>query len=191
MSATQPIRSKHQIRELAGYFLGRGELRNHLLVVLGVHTALRISDLLHLTWDDVYDFERGRFRESVTLVEQKTHKAKTVALNRRVLSALRLCLQSAWRGGVLLESRKGRNRAISRVQAYRILRAGAEALAFAGRVSCHSLRKTFGYHLWKGGVSPAVIMELYNHSSFAVTRRYLGVGQEDMDEAYRQLAEVL
>ncbi|GHV44323.1 hypothetical protein FACS1894204_01270 [Synergistales bacterium] len=81
--------------------------------------------------------------------------------------------------------------AISRVQAYRIVRAAAEALGFRFRVSCHSLRKTFGYFAWKFGISPAVIMEIYNHSSFAVTRRYLGVTQEDKDEVYLKLAEII
>jgi site-specific recombinase XerD len=78
-------------------------------------------------------------------------------------------------------------KAISRIQAYRLIRAAAEALAFQQRVSCHSLRKTFGYHAWKSGVSPAVIMEIYNHSSLAVTRRYLGVTQDDKNEVYLKL----
>ena len=68
MSTTQPIRNKHQVRELATYFLRKGELRNHLLVVMGVHTALRICDLLHLNWEDVYDFENERIRENVTII---------------------------------------------------------------------------------------------------------------------------
>jgi len=191
MSTTQPIRTKHQVRELVSYYLKKGELRNHLLIVLGIHTALRVSDLLRLTWEDVYDFDRLRLRESVTVTEKKTRKTKTIALNPAILAALRLCLNRAKPGGVLIESRKGQNRAISRIQAYRIIRAAAEALAFASRVSCHSLRKTFGYHLWKSGVSPAVIMEIYNHSSFAVTRRYLGVCQDDQNEAYCHLAAVL
>ncbi|GHU93283.1 site-specific integrase [Clostridia bacterium] len=191
MSVTQPIRNKHQVRELAEYCLKRGELRNHLLIVMGVHTALRISDLLRLTWDDVYDFDRERFHENVTITEKKTKKTKLIALNKTILAALRLCLKSAVCGGFLIKSRKGNNKAISRQQAFRIIQAAAEALGFASRVSCHSLRKTFGYHLWRNGISLAVIMEIYNHSNFAVTRRYLGVAQDDKDEAYRKIAEVI
>jgi integrase len=176
---------------MSEFYLERGELRNHLLIVMGVHTALRVSDLLRLTWDDVYDFNRERIHDSVAVTEKKTGKTKIVALNKVVAAGLRLCLSDAKRGGVLLESRKGSNKAISRVQAYRIIREAAENLGYASRVSCHSLRKTFGYHAWKNGVSPAVIMEIYNHSSFAVTRRYLGVSQDDKDAAYRKLAEVM
>ena len=191
MSTTQPIRSKHQVRELASYYLVRGEHRNHLLIVMGIHTALRISDLLRLTWNDVYDFDHKRFRESVTITEKKTHKAKTIALNHSILAALRLCIKNATHSGVLFESRKGHNRAISRIQAYRIIRTAAEALAFTHRVSCHSLRKTFGYHLWKNGIPTTVIMEIYNHTSYAVTRRYLGVCQDDQNKAYCRLSDVL
>ncbi|MDR2357383.1 MAG: tyrosine-type recombinase/integrase [Oscillospiraceae bacterium] len=191
MSTAQPIRNKRQVREMSEFYLERGELRNHLLIVMGVHTALRVSDLLRLTWDDVYDFNRERIHDSVAVTEKKTGKTKIVALNKVVAAGLRLCLSDAKRGGVLLESRKGSNKAISRVQAYRIIREAAENLGYASRVSCHSLRKTFGYHAWKNGVSPAVIMEIYNHSSFAVTRRYLGVSQDDKDAAYRKLAEVM
>jgi len=189
MSATQPIRNKHQVRELAGYFLKRGEIRNHLLVVMGVHTALRISDLLRIKWEDVYDFENQRVRESVSITEKKTGKSKLIALNKTIIAALSLCACAAKRGEYLIKSRNGG--AISRIQAYRIIRAAAEALGFRSRVSCHSLRKTFGYHAWKSGVSPAVIMEIYNHSNFAVTRRYLGVTQDDKDEVYRKLADVI
>jgi integrase len=191
MKTTQPIRSKHQARELAAYFLKRGEIRNHVFVVLGLHTALRVCDLLRLTWDDVYDFERQRFRESVTLTEKKTRKTKVLVLNRQVLAALAAYKPAAKRGRPLLVSRKGANKAISRQQAYRILRLAAETLGFAVRVSCHSLRKTFGYFAWKSGVSPAVIMKIYNHSSLSVTQRYLGLTQDDLDDCYRRLAEII
>ena len=189
MSATQPIRNKHQIRELSEYYLKRGELRNHLLIVMGIHTALRISDLLRLKWEDVYDFDIGNFRNSIIITEKKTKKIKLVTLNKTIISALRLCMKTAKCGVHLIKSRKGG--AISRIQAYRIIRAASEALKFKFRVSCHSLRKTFGYHAWKNGVSPSVIMDIYNHSNFAVTKRYLGVTQDDQDAMYFKLSDII
>jgi len=189
MSTTQPIRNKNQIRELAEYFLNRGEVRNHLLIVMGVYTALRISDLLRLKWEDIYDFERNRIRESITIVEKKTGKDKNILLNKSIVAALNLCKQFAQKGEFLIKSRKGG--AISRIQAYRIINEAAETLNFRSRVSCHSLRKTFGYHAWKSGVSPTVIMEIYNHSNFDVTRCYLGVTQDDKNEVYQKIADIV
>jgi integrase len=187
MATTQPIRDKHQVRELAEYYLKRGQLRNYVLVVLGVYTALRISDLLRLRWEDVYDFENRIVRPQFSLTEMKTRKTKDVALNNAAKSALALfAVHAAMRGRFLIDNPYTK-KAISRIQAYRLIRAASEALRFQCRVSCHSLRKTFGYHAWKIGVSPAVIMEIYNHSSLAVTRRYLGVTQDDKNEAYMGL----
>ena len=184
MASTQPIRNKNEIRELTAFYLKRGQLRNHVLIVLGIYTALRISDLLRLRWDDVYDFQNNRIRETVCVVEKKTRKAKIIALNKAVVKALALFASRNARSGRFLIENPRTRRAISRIQAYRLIRGAAEALRFQTRVSCHSLRKTFGYHAWKSGASPAVIMEIYNHSSPAITRRYLGVTQDDKNEVY-------
>ncbi|MDR3295387.1 MAG: tyrosine-type recombinase/integrase [Clostridiales Family XIII bacterium] len=182
MAATEPIRDRRQLRRLADYFLEKGQVRNHVLVVLAVHTALRVGDLLSLTWDDMYDFRKNRVHKSIRVTEKKTGKAKSVALHRDAVRALELFAGSARQGRSLFENPRT-GKAISRVQAYRVVRAAAEELGM-GRVSCHSLRKTFGYFAWKGGRPLAVIMEIYNHSSLAVTRRYLGVAQDDKDKVY-------
>jgi len=184
MATTQPVRNKHQVRALAEYYLRKGQLRNYVLIILGVHTALRISDLLRLTWDDIYDFRHNRVRACFEIRELKTRKTKIIALNKEAVKALALyAAHAAQKGRFIIENTQTK-KAISRIQAYRLIRSAAEALAFQNRVSCHSLRKTFGYHAWKSGVSPAVLMEIYNHSSLAITRRYLGVTQDDKNEVY-------
>ena len=184
MAATQPIRGKHQIRELAEYYLRKGQLRNYALVTLGLYTALRISDLLHLCWEDIYDFDNNHVRDTIDIVELKTKKPKTIALNKAIVRALTLYAATAAAKGKPVIENKRTGKAISRIQAYRLIRAACEALQFKYRVSCHSLRKTFGYHAWQNGVSPVVIMDIYNHSSLAVTRRYLGVTQDDKNAVY-------
>ena len=188
MATTQPIRSKHKVRELAAYFLKRGQVRNHVLVTLGIHTALRISDLLRLLWDHVYDFDKGRVRTHIEIIEKKTKKTKIIALNKAAITALTLFAKNSATPGRFLIENKTTSRAISRIQAYRIIRDGSEALRFQARVSCHSLRKTFGYHAWKNGASPIVIMEIYNHSSLEITKRYLGITQDDKNNVYLGLA---
>ena len=130
MAATQPIRSKKQLRKLADFFISRGELRNYALIVVCAHTALRISDVLSLRWNDIYDFERNRIRDSITLTELKTGKSKSLKLHRNAAKALLIYMSSkkSDRNSFIFISRKGKNNAISRVQAYRIIRAAAEAI---------------------------------------------------------------
>lgn len=184
MATTEPIRDKKQLQAMGEYFLKRGQLRNYVMVVMGVHTLLRISDLLRLKWSDVYDEECGAFRTHINITEKKTGKSKSIALNRQVIHALRLYLPYRRGGFIFVSNRKG-DRAISRVQAWRIIHAAAIAVGVTGKIACHSLRKTWGYHACRSGeVSLAVIMRIYNHSSFLITQRYLGIEQDDLDRAY-------
>ncbi len=187
MATTEPIRDQSQLHALADYFLQKGEFRNYTLVVLGTCTALRISDLLGICWSEIYDVERDRFKVHVKITEQKTGKIKLIALNEQAIDALRLYYPHSHSDFVFVNNRKNAQ-PISRVQAWRIIQDAAAELGLDGNLGCHSLRKTWGYHAWtSGNVSPIIITEIYNHSSYAVTKRYLGVAQDDLDKAYLEM----
>jgi integrase len=191
MAATEPIRNKNDIKRMANYYLSRGQARNYVLIVLGLHSALRISDLLRLRWEDMLEPD-GRLASHITVIERKTGKTKMLALNKAALRALKYFLselnRSGNRGEYIFENSRRTRAAICRVTAWRIIRAAVKALALMGKISCHSLRKTFGYHAWKSGVSPVLLMDIYNHSSFEITRRYLGICQDDRDTVYLGLS---
>jgi len=188
MALTEPIRDSKQVQALLNYYKELGETRNHLLIAIALHTALRISDILKLTCGDVYDFANNQVRTQITLTESKTGKSKIIALHENICKGIESYLSEnhfAPSTPLILNSNTGK--AISRVHAYRLISAASKAIEIMQNVSPHSLRKTFGYHAWKDGISPAVIMEIYNHSSLAVTRRYLGVTQSDINIVYMGL----
>ena len=45
------------------------------------------------------------------------------------------------------------------------------------------MRKTFGYHYYKKTKDVAMLMDLFNHSSPAITLRYIGIRQDQRDKA--------
>ncbi|MBQ6480066.1 MAG: hypothetical protein IJI45_03010 [Anaerolineaceae bacterium] len=50
------------------------------------------------------------------------------------------------------------------------------------------MRKTFGYNAWKMLNTPlALLMDIFNHSSVRVTKRYLGITQDDIDQVYLKI----
>lgn len=186
MGTTQPIRSKSDIQKLKEYFINRNEIRNYTLLVLGINIPIRISDLLSIKWKDVYDIRNKNFFSHVSITEKKTMKKNYLALNKSSTQALQLLLvqQTNINGdNYVFASNASGNRALSRVSAYLIIHNAAEKNGIK-QISCHSLRKTFGYHAWKNGVHLALIMSIYNHSSITITKRYLGIEQEDKDNVF-------
>lgn len=191
MSTTQPFKNLDEIEGLKKFFCEKGELRNYALVTMGINTALRISDLLKLQWKDVWNFQKEEFRMHVLLTEQKTGKNTVIYLNQECLLSLSEYKQSVigefYPELYIFKSRTGENNPISRNRAYVIIRKACEILGYEGNLSCHSLRKTFGYHAWRGGISPALIMSIYNHSSMDITKRYLAIDQDDKDDAFKKI----
>mgnify|MGYP002508566373 CR=1 FL=1 len=192
MSTTIPIKDKDVLEEFKNYYLKKENYRNYLLIVIGLNTALRISDILPLKWSDVYNFSDGRFKSHLELNEQKTGKHSVIALNSAAVSALRCLMEhlpssKCCRETYIFASQKTENKPIGRVQAYRIIKKAASQTGLEEHISCHSLRKTFGYFAYKSGTDSVMLMEIYNHSSFRVTQRYLGIRQDERDAVFMKV----
>ena len=191
MSTTQPVRNLEELAELKNYYYEKEpNLRNYALISLGLNTALRISDLLQLKWNDIYDFEHQNFRQHILVTEHKTGKENRIALNQSAKEALNIYKKSLGdfqMDAFLFCGRNRKNMPLSRSQAYRIIRHASEALHMGTGISCHSMRKTFGYHAWKNGIPPIILMNIFNHSSYEVTKRYLGIDQDDKDSVFLEV----
>lgn len=190
MGTTQPIRNKNELTAFRMYYKDiKPNCRNYCLIVMGLNTALRISDLLLLKWKDVYNFQQNEFRTHFLINEQKTGKKNYVTLNLNATNALQIYFKerNPMENEYIFTKRTCRDKPINRTQAYRIVRTAASKTVQDDHISCHSLRKTFGYHAWKNGTPPALLMDVYNHSSYRITQQYLGIRQDERDEIYLQL----
>lgn len=51
-------------------------------------------------------------------------------------------------------------------------------------IGTHSLRKTWGYNVYRRTKDIAPIMKVLNHSSASQTLKYIGIDQEEIDSIY-------
>jgi integrase len=156
--------------------------RDRLLFVMGVNSGLRVQDLLALKVGDV----RGlKLEDRVPIREKKTGKPNVLVANKEILSSLEeyLALAQPKDGQFLFRSRKGFNAPLTTLTVTKKVKAWTRAINLRGNYGCHSLRKTWCYHQRKQfGVSWELLAKRLNHSSPAVTRRYLGVQDEEVEE---------
>lgn len=190
MATTQPIKDKKELKKFIDYYQTTNpNKRNYALIIMGLHTALRISDILHLKWKDIYNFDKNCFFSHLLLNEKKTGKPSLIALNTHIKEALSDYQEerNPKPQDYIFSKQSTPDASICRSQAYRIIKKAANATIYETHISCHSLRKTFGYHAWKQGISPVLLMDIYNHSSFNITKRYLGIGQDERDSIFMDI----
>lgn len=178
MKKVEPIRNPEKIQEMKA-ILKRQNFRDYLLFELGINSGLRISDLLSLRVKDV----KGKYQ--IELREKKTDKVKTFQVNPKVQEQLNDYVTGLEPEIYLFQSRKGDNKPISRVQAYRVLRKAADKLGIE-KVGTHTLRKTFGYWHYKRNKDVALLQQIFNHSSPSITLDYIGINQEEINKSTRE-----
>ena len=143
---------------------------------MGINSGLRVSDILALNISDVKN------KSYIELREKKTNKFKRFPINLQIQNEISNFITDRNPDEPLFVSQKG-NR-LSRVQTYKILNRAAKKAEINVQIGTHSLRKTFGYHHYKQFCDIVLLQKILNHSSTAVTLRYIGLEQETIDKSY-------
>ncbi|MDB4224301.1 tyrosine-type recombinase/integrase [Granulosicoccus sp.] len=158
---------------------------------VGVNTALRISDLLSLTMDHVRALDPEQ--PALNVVEQKTGKLRKIVVNQTALDAMQRRLADypdhVWlfQTDAVNRNRRQPPKPINRRSVSRVFERVGLRIAPKVVLGTHSMRKTRGYAMHKAGRSIESIAKVLNHSSPAVTMRYIGLVQQDIDESYTEL----
>ena len=179
MNTVQPIKNPDILRqiqeELASHTDAHGE-RMFLLFELGIHTGLRISDLVRLKKKHVC----GEFIE---ITEKKTGKATRIPLDTTIRAIIQDRCRDMTDEDFLFPSRvkhgDGEQRPITTRCAYNDIKQIAKIFRLKEDIGCHTLRKTFGYWHYKQNKDLEILRQWFNHASQAVTVRYIGMDDEE------------
>jgi len=175
-------------KSLIGKLERDGEYKFCLLISIGVFTGLRISDLLKLRFSQ---FES----EILTIQEQKTKKTRRIKINNDLME--------------IVERVKNRMMVTDTDQLIFLNRYGTKPIdksyvnvklksifkkydvSIDGNVSSHLFRKTLGNRVLRlnnySGESVILLMELFSHGSPMVTKRYLGIREQEIHDVYDSL----
>lgn len=169
----QPLRTQQEINDFL-FCLRRNKNadRDVFLFLIGINSGLRMSDIVKLKKKDVISSKNPR------IVEQKTGKTRIL-----YLSSLQDLIQDYTKDlepeDYLFPSSKGGHLEVNTV--YQMFQKVASLL---GRddIGTHTLRKTFGYHYYKKTKDVATLMEIFGHSSEKITKRYIGINEDEISE---------
>lgn len=114
--------------------------------------------------------------------EQKTGKRKQLKMTKTLKKEVREYIKDMPLHHYLFQSRIGKNKPLDRRTVDWILKTAAIECGIEN-IGTHSMRKTFGYHYYKKTKDVAMLMDLFNHSSPAITLRYIGIRQDQRDKA--------
>lgn len=165
--------------------------RDAMLMSIGCNLGLRISDILQLRWVDILQ------DDTLVIKEKKTGKKRSLrinaALRREAILAYDNLEISNNRNYIFVAWNNDGDRPFTRCRAHQILKdiQHRYGIRSAKVFSSHSLRKTFGRRVWlsesekgRGETALVLLSEAFGHSSIAITKRYLGIRQQEILSLY-------
>jgi len=153
--------------------------RNNLLFVMGTNNGLRTGDLLKLKVGGVKGMKVG---DTLIIKEGKTGKRNMLVMNKSIHKSLQIYLEvlKPMDDDFLFRSRKG-SKAVTVQCVNNMVKQWTRTINLKGNYGAHSLRKTWGYvQRTVYGVGFEILCKRFNHSSPAITMRYLGIEDKEV-----------
>ena len=175
----EPIINMKDIKSIKKLLVDRP--RDRLLFVLGINSGLRVQDILTLKISDVRTCSIG---DRVSIKEKKTGKENVFIMNKEIKTALDDYLRCAKRQDdhYLFKSRKGQNYPLTTYAVTMMVQRWCDEINLKINAGAHTLRKTWCYQQRQMGSSWELLAKRLNHSTPSITRRYLGVQEEEVEE---------
>ncbi|MFK3875893.1 tyrosine-type recombinase/integrase [Pantoea agglomerans] len=149
---------------------------------LNLNMALRISDLLVLTFEAVQGI-------TIRITETKTGKIKQFPINDAARAIIDKRRAANPEDVFLFQSKSNRVKAnprpVTREAVSRAFKAaGLQVCGNSKNVGTHSARKTRARAMYDAGESLAVVSKMLNHSDTRVTERYLDITADEVNQTF-------
>lgn len=190
MKGCRPLNDQ-EVKLVTMSFGGKYATRDKALFLLGLKSGFRISELLSLRLCDV--LQAGRMVDRITVQRRhmkKKTESRTILLHPEAKEALDKWINELNANGhiaadtFIFRSRKGRNRPITRMHAWRILKEAYTSNEMNGKLGTHSMRKTFADRIYdKLDRDLVKTQKALGHRNINSTVQYLSFREEEIDEA--------
>ena len=196
MKGTRPL-DNDEIRRVSTCFTGTYQIRNRGLLMLGVSTGGRISELLSLRIEDVYQNKKPvsdlLYTKRIVKGGEVSRSVPVNADGRRSIDELVSWHKGHYRSVAskrpLFPSRhKSGTVPMHRQTAHAILKTAFIEAGLNGHIATHSLRKSFAQRLYDKTGDIYMVQELLGHRNISTTQKYLGVNYADAKAAVESIA---
>ena len=167
------------------------EYRMSLFIGCGIFFGLRVSDLLTLSWNQILS------GDEFVIFEKKTDKRRVIRINEGFKAHIADCYQALGIKDINEPCFLNRYGSVLSLQ---MINRNFKAIKVKYQLkienfSTHSLRKTWARQVYenenskgRGDMALLKLSEIMNHSCPSITRRYIGLRQQELGEVYDNLS---
>ena len=151
--------------------------RNRAMLEVLYSCGLRVSELIHLKYADIYFDEefirvegKGRKQRLVPISQIAIHEIRNYLYIRRQITTQKGCED------ILFLNQRGTG--LSRVMVFYIIKQHVELAGIKKTISPHTFRHSFATHLLEGGANLRAIQLMLGHEKITTTELYTHIDRE-------------